>query len=122
MSRDNGKLTGVQKAAVLFITLGPDASSAILKRLPESEIQKITYEIANITSVNSEQREGILNEFLEMNKARDYILEGGMDYARELLSKALGSQRASEILEKVSEATQQYRPFALARKADAHQL
>ena len=78
MSRDNGKLTGVQKAAVLFITLGPDASSAILKRLPESEIQKITYEIANITSVNSEQREGILNEFLEMNKARDYILEGGM--------------------------------------------
>lgn len=122
MSRDNGKLTGVQKAAVLFITLGPDASSAILKRLPESEIQKITYEIANITSVNSEQREGILNEFLEMNKARDYILEGGMDYARELLSKALGSQRASEILEKVSEATQQYRPFAIARKADAHQL
>ena len=122
MSRENGKLTGVQKAAVLFITLGPDASSAILKRLPESEIQKITYEIANITSVNSEQREGILNEFLEMNKARDYILEGGMDYARELLSKALGSQRATEILEKVSEATQQYRPFAIARKADAHQL
>ena len=57
-----------------------------------------------------------------MNKARDYILEGGMDYARELLSKALGSQRASEILDKVSEATQQYRPFAIARKADAHQL
>ena len=60
VSRENGKLTGVQKAAVLFITLGPDASSAILKRLPESEIQKITYEIANITSVNSEQIEGIL--------------------------------------------------------------
>ncbi|SFU30814.1 flagellar motor switch protein FliG [Clostridium sp. DSM 8431] len=122
MTRENVKLTGIQKAAVLFITLGPDASSAILKKLPESEIQKITYEIANITSVNSEQRESILNEFLEMNKARDYILEGGMDYARELLSKALGTQRASEILEKVSEATQQYRPFAIARKADAHQL
>ena len=122
MARENVKLTGIQKAAVLFITLGPDASSAILKKLPESEIQKITYEIANITSVNSEQRESILNEFLEMNKARDYILEGGMDYARELLSKALGTQRASEILEKVSEATQQYRPFAIARKADAHQL
>lgn len=122
MAREGAKLTGIQKAAVLFITLGPDASSAILKKLPEAEIQKITYEIANITSVNSEQRESILNEFLEMNKARDYILEGGMDYARELLSKALGTQRASEILEKVSEATQQYRPFAIARKADAHQL
>ncbi|MDD6794969.1 MAG: flagellar motor switch protein FliG [Clostridiaceae bacterium] len=122
MSKDNGKLTGVQKAAILFITLGPEASAGILKKLPETEIQKITYEIANITSVNSEQREKILNEFLQMNKAKDYIIEGGMDYARSLLAKALGNQRASEILEKVSEATQQYRPFAIARKADASQL
>lgn len=122
MARDTNKLNGTQKAAILFITLGPDASSAILKRLPESEIQKITYEIANISSVSSEQREEILNEFLQTNKARDYILEGGMDYARELLSKALGAQRASEILARVSEASQQYRPFAIARKADASQL
>ena len=122
MARDTSKLNGVQKAAILFITLGPEASSAILKKLPEPEIQKITYEIANITSVTSEQREGILNEFLQINKAREYIIEGGMDYARELLSKALGPHRANEILEKVSEATQQYRPFSIARKADAHQL
>lgn len=122
MARDTSKLNGTQKAAILFITLGPEASSAILKRLPESEIQKVTYEIANISTVSSEQRQDILNEFLETNKARDYILEGGMDYARELLSKALGSQRASEILERVSEANQQYRPFAIARKADANQL
>lgn len=121
MAKDT-KLFGVQKAAILFITLGPEVSSGILKKLPEAEIQKITYEIANITSVTSEQREGILNEFLQINKAREYIIEGGMDYARELLSKALGPHRANEILEKVSEATQQYRPFSIARKADAHQL
>ena len=121
MAKD-AKLSGVQKAAILFITLGPEVSSGILKKLPEAEIQKITYEIANITSVTSEQREGILNEFLQINKARDYIIEGGMDYARELLSKALGPHRANEILEKVSEATQQYRPFSIARKADAHHL
>lgn len=93
-----------------------------MKKLPEADIQKITYEIANITSVTPEQREEILNEFLQINKARDYIIEGGMDYAKQLLSKALGSQRASEILDKVSEATAQYRPFSIARKADAHQL
>lgn len=121
MAKDT-KLSGVQKVAILFITLGPEVSSGILKKLPEAEIQKITYEIANITSVTSEQREGILNEFLQINKAREYIIEGGMDYARELLSKALGPHRANEILEKVSEATQQYRPFSIARKADAHQL
>lgn len=123
MTTDNNtKLTGEQKAAILFITLGPEASSGILKRLPEKEIQKITYEIANITSVSSDQREEILNEFLQINKARDYILEGGMEYARNLLSKALGGAKAAEILEKVSEATQQYRPFSIARKADANQL
>ncbi|CAM2806430.1 flagellar motor switch protein FliG [Hathewaya histolytica] len=121
MARKEG-LSGVQKAAILFITLGPEASSSIIKRLPEREIQKITFEIANISSVNPEQRQEILDEFIEMNKAKDYILEGGLDYARALLGKALGVQRAEEILEKVSEATQQFRPFSIARKADAHQL
>lgn len=122
MARDNNKLTGVQKAAILFITLGPEASAGIIKKLPEAEIQKITYEIANITAVKQEQRQEILEEFIGMNKARDYILEGGLEYARSLLGKALGQQRAKEILDKVTEATQQYRPFSIARKADAHQL
>jgi flagellar motor switch protein FliG len=116
------KLSGVQKAAILFITLGPEASAGIIKKLPESEIQKITYEIANITGVSSQQREEILNEFIGISKARDYIVEGGIDYARNLLSKALGPQRAKDILDRVTEATQQYRPFSIARKADANQL
>ena len=122
MPRDNNKLTGVQKAAILFITLGPEASAGIIKKFPESDIQRITYEIANITGVRAEQRQEILNEFIEMNRAKEYIVEGGLEYAKSLLSKALGQQRAKEILDKVTEATQQYRPFAIARKADAHQL
>ena len=122
MAKEDGKLTGVQKAAILFITLGPEASAGIIKKLPESEIQKITYEIANIASVKSEQKQGILQEFMEMNKAKDYLTEGGIEYARNLLAKALGNQRAMEILDRVTEATQQFRPFAIARKADAHQL
>lgn len=99
MAKEN-KLTGVQKAAILFITLGPEIASGIIKRMTDSEIQKITYEIANITSVKQEQRAEILREFVEMNKAKDYILEGGFEYAKTLLGKALGSQRAEEILEK----------------------
>ena len=122
MARENGKLTGAQKAAILFITLGPEASSGIIKKLPESEIQKITYEIANISSVTSAQREGILEEFIQLNKVRDYIKEGGIDYARTLLAKALGAQRADEIIDSVSAITQKNRPFAIARKADATQL
>lgn len=116
------ELTGVQKAAILFITLGPEAASSIIKKLPEREIQKITFEIANISSVKSEQRQDILQEFIEMNKAKEFIVEGGLEYAKTLLGKALGPQRAAEILDKVTEATQQFRPFSIARKADAHQL
>lgn len=122
MAGDKKKLTGIQKAALLFITIGPEAASGIMKKLPENEIQKITYEIANITTVSSEQRQEILSEFLEINKAKDYLVEGGLDYARTVLSKALGTQRANEILEKITEATQVNRPFAIARKADAAQL
>ncbi len=116
------KLTGIQKSAILFITLGPDASAAILKKLPERDIQKIIYEIANITSVKADQKQAILDEFMEMNKAKDFLLEGGMEYAKNLLSKALGAQRAKGILDKVIEETQRYRPFSILRKADANQL
>lgn len=121
MAKEKG-LTGIQKAAILFITLGPEASANIINKLPERDIQRITYEIANTTTVSTTEKSEILEEFIQMNKAKDYILEGGFDYAKDLLSKALGNQKAKEILEKVSEETQQYRPFALARKADSIQL
>ena len=122
MSRDKKKLTGIQKAAILFITLGPDASAKIIKKLPESEIQKITYEIANISAVGSGQREEILHEFLQMNKARDYVKEGGIDYAKTILTQALGNQKAMEIISTITEITQKNRPFAIARKVDATQV
>jgi len=116
------KLTGIQKSAILFITLGPDASAPILKRLPERDIQKIIYEIANITSVKADQKQAILDEFMDMNKAKDFILEGGIEYAKNLLSKAIGAQRAKGILDKVMEETQMYRPFSVLRKVEAKQL
>jgi flagellar motor switch protein FliG len=120
--KEQTKLTGVQKTAILFITLGPDAAAPIIKKLPEREIQKITYEIANMNTVKNDLKQEILSEFMDMNKAKDYLIEGGLDYARDLLGKALGNQRAKEILDQVTEATEQFRPFAIARKADAHQL
>lgn len=120
MAKD--KLTGIQKTAILFITLGPESAAPILKKLPETEIQKITFEIANMQKVKKEVKSEVLQEFVNLNKAKDYIIEGGFEYAKNLLSKALGSQRAMEIIDRVSEITQQYRPFGIARKADAHQL
>ena len=91
------KLTGAQKAAILMIALGPEISSSILKRLPEHMIEKITYEIANTTKISVQQKEGILKEFKDMTLAQDYINQGGIEYAKNLLTKALGSQKAKEL-------------------------
>jgi len=116
------KLTGVQKVAILFITLGPEVASNIIKKLPDKDIQKITFEIANTIRIKPNIKDSVLEEFVTLNKAKEYILEGGIDYAKNLLSKALGVQRAMEILDQVGEITQQFRPFGVARKADPQQL
>ncbi len=117
---DNDK--NLRKAAILLITLGSETSSQLLKRLPDNLIQKVTYEIANIDYVGPAEREDVLDDFVNMVSARQYLLDGGIDYARELLNKALGTQRAKEILDILRQIQQKERPFAIARKADPVQL
>lgn len=116
------KLNGVKKAAILMIALGPETSSQILKLLPDNLIQKITYEIANIDYVEPYHRERVIEDFVDMASARQYLLDGGIDYAKNLLHKALGSQRAKDVIDVLNQIQQRERPFAIARKADPLQL
>lgn len=116
------KNNGAKRAAVLLIALGPEASSPILKLLPDNLIQKVTYEIANIDYVEPHEREQVIEDFIDMASAREYLLDGGLDYAKDLLNKALGAQRANEVLDVLSQIQQREKPFAIARKADPHQL
>ena len=116
------RLIGVRKAAILLIALGPEVSSQILKLLPDNLIQKVTYEIANIDYVEPEEKQQVIEEFIEMASAREYVLDGGIDYAKELLNKALGTQRAKEVIDMLNQIQQRERPFAIARKADPQQL
>lgn len=114
--------SGLKKAAILMITLGSEASSQIMKMLPDNIIQKISYEIANIDYVKPEERDMIVNEFIEMQQAREYIIDGGIDYAKNLLNKALGPQRAKEVIDMLNQIQLRERPFDIARKADIRQL
>lgn len=116
------KANGIKKAAILLISLGPEVSSQILKLLPDEMIQKVTYEIANIEYVEPQDREKVIEDFMDMASAREYIVDGGIDYARNLLNKALGSVRAKEIMEVLTQIQQREKPFAILRKADTHQL
>lgn len=115
------ELTGKQKAAVLLISLGPDYSSRIFKHLQEEEIEQLTLEIANIKKVPMEKRDEVYQEFYQMCLANEYISQGGIGYARELLERALGTQKATEIISRLT-ASLQVRPFEFIRKADPSQL
>ena len=111
-------LKGVQKAAILLIALGPEKSSMIFKHLKEEEIEDLTLEIANTKSVTSQMKERVINEFSEVCLAQQYIAEGGIGYAKELLEKALGSEKALDVIGKLT-ASLQVKPFEFIKKTDS---
>lgn len=113
---------GVKKAAILLMSLGPEISSSILKHMPDHSIQRITYEIANMDYVDPSIGEKVTREFMELASARRNLLDGGLEYARNLLNKAIGAQRAQGIMDTLSQMSQYEKPFAIARKADPHHL
>jgi flagellar motor switch protein FliG len=116
-----GELTGKQKAAILLISLGPDVSASVYKHLSEDEIEKLTLEISNVRQVAAQEKEEVLEEFHQIALAQDYISQGGIAYAKEVLEKALGSEKALNIINRLTSALM-VRPFDFARKADPTQL
>lgn len=114
-------LTGRQKAAILLISLGPEVSAQIFKHLREEEIEQLTLEIANVRKVDNAEKEAILSEFHQICLVQEYISQGGIQYAKEILEKALGAAKAMDIINRLT-ATLQVRPFDFARKADPAQI
>ena len=115
------KMSGLQKAAVLLIALGPEKSASIFKYLKEDEIEELTLEIANTRSIAPQLKDDIINEFYQVCLAQQYISEGGIGYAKDLLDKALGEERAQQVITKLT-ASLQVRPFEFVRKTDASQV
>ena len=113
--------TSKQKAAMLLISLGPEKSASIFKYLKEEEIEELTLEIASIKAVSPKVKEEILQEFYEMCLAQEYIAEGGIGYARQLLEQALGVEKAIDVINKLT-VSLQVRPFEFARKTEPSQL
>ena len=99
-------ITGVQKAAILLIALGPERSSKIFQHLKDDEIEALTLEIANTKSVSAELKDEVLDEFYEVCLAQQYIAEGGIAYAKELLDKALGEDRARDVIGRLTASLQ----------------
>ncbi|TDX51934.1 flagellar motor switch protein FliG [Orenia marismortui] len=114
-------LTGKEKAAILLVSLGPDSSAEVFKHLNDDEIEDLTLEIANLDKVSTDVKDQVLDEFHQMCVAYDYISHGGMEYAKEVLEKALGQNKANDIIDRLT-ASLQVRPFDQLRKTDPSQI
>ncbi len=121
MPKQKTGLTGRQKAAILLISLGPDASAQVYKHLTEEEIEQLTLEISSVKKVEAKQKDEILDQFHQIALAQDYISQGGIGYAKTILEKALGSDEAFKIINRLT-STLQVRPFDFARKAEPTQI
>lgn len=115
------KLNGRQKAAILLISLGPEASASVFKHLTEEEIEKLTLEISSVRTIDAKVKEEIIEEFNQIALAQDYIARGGIQYAKQILENALGEEKANEIINRLTSSLQ-VRPFDFARKAEPSQI
>lgn len=116
------KLSGEQKAAILLISMGAEVSSKILKQeFAEDEVERITAAIAEIDKIPNDIQKQVVDEFIYLIQARDYLLNGGVNYAKELLERTYGYEKGSEILDRIS-STMQSVPFGALRKTDPRHI
>ncbi len=114
-------LPGREKAAILLITLGPDLSAQVMRHLREEDIDVLTLEIASRRRVEQEVKDQVLDEFNDMCLAQEYLEEGGIEYAKRLLEKALGADQAQTVLSRLTSSLQ-VKPFDTVRKSDGSQI
>src|SRR6266436_1230755 len=116
-------LPGIRKAAILLVMMGEEVSAELLRQLEEEEVQQSGREVARLTAVTAEQAEAVLDEFHQMTIAHDYVLKGGIDYARKLLNTAYGPEVAKRALDRLMSALgTEVVNFDAIHKADPQQL
>lgn len=89
-------------AATLFVLMGEDVSSEVLRYLNESEIEKITKEISNVGPVQAEEGEKLAEELYQTLVANRFVSEGGVDYAKKIILRSLGAGPAKRIIDRLS--------------------
>ena len=115
------KMSAHEKAAILFIALGSDCAAKVFPHMDEDEIETITFDIASNKQVSIEKKNQVISEFYQLMMANDYISTGGIEFAQKSLEKALGADKAAEILKKLTTSLQ-VPPFDFLRKTDPSQL
>jgi len=98
-------LTGIQKVAILMISLGLETASKLLKNMRDHEVEKVSLEIAMMNNLSPEVADAVVEEFYMIMQNKQFGLEGGISYAKTVLAEALGSKEANEIFRKIETKT-----------------
>lgn len=121
--RESDILPGIRKVAIFMVMIGPDASSTLFRELDEDEIQQISREIARVQTLTPEEAEGVLEEFYQMSVAHDYVIKGGVEYAKKVLHTAFGPEQARKILDRLMKTLDlETISFDALQKTDPQQL
>ncbi len=108
------------KVAILMIALGQETTAEVMKYLNDLEVEQIAQAIAELDVVTTEQEDEVLEEFEQLLVAGKYVSQGGMDFARGALEKALGPRKAQALLDRVNSTTSS--GFYMMRNVDPNQL
>lgn len=122
MSITYDMLSGYQKSAILLIALGEDLSSQVMEHLDDEEVGEISKEIVLMRDIEQEVVDQVLDEFHQMTMAKGYLSKGGLEYAKALLNKSLGPEKARKIIDRLTRAMEQSSGFAFLQKVDPSQL
>lgn len=121
MNVARGYASGIRKAAIVLVSLDSETAASVLKHMKDDDIEQLTLEIATLGKVTPAQQENAVEEFYQLALAQEYIAQGGIDYAKQILEKALGTAKAMEIINRLS-ASLRVTPFAFARNVSPEQL
>jgi flagellar motor switch protein FliG len=120
-SKKKAALTGEQKAAALLISLGPELAAKVYQHLKEETVEQVTLQIANLRKITPDEKDSVMQEVLNIAAAQEYISQGGVEYAHEILEKALGANKAMEIINRL-QGSLQMTPFDYIKRTDPQQL
>ena len=115
-------LTGKQKAAMLLISIGAEKSAEIMRHLKEEEIEEVTKAIAGIKKLKNTYQEKVIEEFYNLSLAQEYITEGGINYAKEILEKAFGASKSEIILKKMTASMKANGPFEFVKSMEPNKI
>jgi len=118
---DKEEITPLKKAAIIMIALGTQTAAEVMKHLSDREIELLSIEIAQLKEVSAETLGEVIEEFYQLTLTNQYIIQGGIDYAREVLETAYGKEKAEELIEKVEAATE-VSAFHMLQNMDEKQL